>query len=237
MHLKRIIVPDSYRQKKKELTFSIAVCPGPHKAKKSIPLATTLRDVLKYASIAKEAKRILSKKEIFVDAKARTNYKYGIGFMDIISIPKTGDFFRVVIKDKKLNLTAIDKKEADKKICQITGKSKIKKGIVQLHLHDGKNILVDSKDKNASNYSVGDSILITLPKQEIKEHLPLSKDAFVMITDGKNKGLIGNIAEIKEVKGFKPASYVVKTKEEEKHITMKPYIFVIGNKEASVKIN
>ncbi|RLG14103.1 MAG: 30S ribosomal protein S4e [Candidatus Nanohalarchaeota archaeon] len=235
MHLKRITAPDDYRQKKKELKFSTAVCPGPHKAEKSIPLAIVLRDILHYAAIGKEAKRIVSKREILVDAKPRTNHKYGVGFMDIISIPKTGEFFRVVIKDKKLILSRINKKEADLKICKITGKSKIKKGIVQLHFHDGRNISLDSKDKNVANYKVSDSLAISLPKQEIKQHLPLGKDACVMITEGKNKGIIGTVSLIKQSKGFKPDSYTVKTKDEE-HITIKPYIFVIGKKEPLIDL-
>ena len=236
MHLKRITAPNSYRQKKKELKFSTKVSPGPHKAEKSIPLAIVLRDILDYAAIGKEAKRIISKKEIFVDAKPRTNYKYGVGFMDVISIPKTEDFFRIIIKNKKMTLLQIDRKETNLKICKITEKSKIKKGIIQLHFHDGRNILLDSKDKNSINCKVGDSLMISIPKQEIKQYLPLDKGACVMITEGKNKGIIGTISLIKKSKGFKPDSYIVKTKDKE-YITIKPYIFVIGKKEPLITLS
>ncbi|MCK5177831.1 MAG: 30S ribosomal protein S4e [Candidatus Aenigmarchaeota archaeon] len=235
MHLKRLIAPDSYRQKGKELKFSVKVSPGPHKAENSIPLSVVLKDILKYASITKEAKRIISKREILVDGRVRTNTKLGVGFMDILSIPKIDEFYRVSIKDKRLALIPIDKKEGNDKICQLVGKKKGKKGIIQLSLHDGRNILIDSKDKNVSNYKLGDSLQISLPEQKIKKHMPLNKDASVMITDGKNKGLVGTVIDIQTTKGFKPPLYVIKTEDEE-HITIKPYVFVVGEKKPLIAI-
>ena len=69
---------------------------GPHKTRECLPLVVFLRNRLKYALNGKEVQSILMQRLIKVDGKVRTDPTYPAGFMDVISIEKTGEQFRLV---------------------------------------------------------------------------------------------------------------------------------------------
>jgi len=69
---------------------------GPHKLRECLPLIILLRNRLKYALNTKEVKYILMQRLIKVDGKARTDKTYPAGFMDVIGIEKTNEFFRLL---------------------------------------------------------------------------------------------------------------------------------------------
>jgi small subunit ribosomal protein S4e len=141
--------------------------------------------------------------------------------MDVISIPKVSAYLRILLNKKgKLFLLPISKEEASIKPCKIRGK-KLIKGKTQLNLFDGKNILVD-KD----NYKVGDTIIIELPSQKIKEHIAFQKGNLIYLIGGKHTGDVGLIEDIK-------GNRIVYKKDKSTFETLKEYAFVIG-KEKSV---
>ena len=121
-------------------------------------------------------------------------------------------------------LKEVSAEESKHKICKIIGKKILAKGKVQLNLHDGKNILCNKEAK------VGDSIMVSLPKLEVKEILPLKAGAYVYLIDGKHQGGHG---KLKEIKGSQ-AIYVSDKKEIE---TAKEYLLVITDKHLTVKNN
>lgn len=71
---------------------------GPHKRNESIPLTILLRNRLRYALTGKEVMSIVKDKEglIKVDGKIRRDPKYPLGIMDVVTIEKTGEFFRLL---------------------------------------------------------------------------------------------------------------------------------------------
>merc|ERR1719231_1448588 len=69
---------------------------GPHKLRECLPLIILLRNRLKYALNTKEVKYILMQRLVKVDGKARTDKTYPAGFMDVISIEKTNENFRML---------------------------------------------------------------------------------------------------------------------------------------------
>jgi small subunit ribosomal protein S4e len=73
---------------------------GPHKTRECLPLIVFLRNRLKYALTGKEVKSILMQRLVKVDGKVRTDSTYPAGFMDVISIEKTGENFRLVYDTK-----------------------------------------------------------------------------------------------------------------------------------------
>ena len=90
--------------------------------------------------------------------------------MDVLSIPVSNEYYRMFInKNKKLQLLKTNKDESSIKVCKIIGKTTLKKGLVQLNLFDVRCILV-KKD----NYKVGESLLLELPSQKIKEHFKIN---------------------------------------------------------------
>lgn len=89
---------------------------GPHKLRESLPLVIFLRNRLKYALTNSEVTKIVMQRLIKVDGKVRTDPNYPAGFMgewtvrgsrewfvkvlllflDVITIEKTGEYFRLI---------------------------------------------------------------------------------------------------------------------------------------------
>merc|ERR1712100_314213 len=73
---------------------------GPHKLRECLPLVLILRNRLKYALTKKEVQTILMQRLIKVDGKVRTDSNYPVGFMDVISIEKSDEHFRLMYDAK-----------------------------------------------------------------------------------------------------------------------------------------
>lgn len=69
---------------------------GPHKQRECLPLMLVLRNRLKYALTGKEVRSIMKERLVSVDGKVRTDSTYPAGFMDVISLAKTDENFRLV---------------------------------------------------------------------------------------------------------------------------------------------
>ena len=189
-HLKRYKAPKSWPIHPKEDTWTVKPSAGSHSINDSIPLTLVIRDVLKLADNAREAKRIINSGNVLVDGRVVKDYKFPVGFMDIVDIPKTGESYRVLLDRKgRLQLDLIEDSSA--KLSKIVNKSTIKGGKTQLNLHDGKNVIIDE-----DAYSVGDVICLKVPEQEIVEVYPLQEGATVLVTGGKHTGELGTVSEI-----------------------------------------
>jgi len=173
---------------------------------------------------------ILKKGEILVDGKARKDHAYPAGLFDVISIPRLKKFYRIVPSSRGLEVIDISEKESKSKMCMIKNKSVIKKGKIQLNLHDGRNILVE-KDE----YKTGDSILIEVPGNKIIQHIPIEKGSTGIITRGKNSGKVGEIKEI--MKGsFTHPSKLICNFEGSNEEVLKDLFFVIGKDKPLIKV-
>ncbi len=184
--LKRLAAPKWWPIERKTHKF-ISVPRGSHPNKKSIPLIVIIRDVLKVADDAKEAKKIIKEGEILVDGKKRKDTNYGVGFLDVINIPKMNKSWRV---SPQGGFKLIEVDDANLKVCKITDKKILKGGTIQLNLDDGKNINTDKK------LSTQNSIIIQLPELKIIKELKLEKGALALVLGGKNAGLVSKIQEI-----------------------------------------
>jgi len=168
--LKRLLIPKFWKVSKKAYKWAVSPRPGPHKKFEGIPLQVVVRDILKLGETGKEARSIIKMGEILVDGKKRKDHAFPVGLMDVISIPKSKKHYMVLPCKKGLELKEISEKEAGKKICKIKNKTMVRKGKLQLNLHDGRNLLVE-KDV----YKTGDSVLIEVPSQKIVDHVKLEK--------------------------------------------------------------
>ena len=178
MHEKRIAAKVAYPLKRKVGgKFTVVPRPGPHPKDFCIPLAVIVRDILGYAENMKEAKNIIKSGKILVDGKIRKDHKYPVGIFDVVEIPDVNEVFRVVPGEKFLELVKIPKKEKNLKLCRIDNKTVVRKGKIQLNLNDGKNILSVGKE-----FKTGDSLLIEIPKLNIKKHLKRKKGSLVAVS-------------------------------------------------------
>jgi len=79
-----------------------------------------LRNRLKYALTYSEAKVIMNSRAIKVDGKIRTDMCYPCGFMDVLSIEKTDEHFRLLHDTKgRFLLHRITQKESAYKLCRV----------------------------------------------------------------------------------------------------------------------
>merc|ERR1740124_829585 len=101
---------------------------GPHKLRECLPLILILRNRLKYALTAAEVKKILMSKLVKVDGKVRLDPKYPAGFMDVVSIKKTDQNFRLLYDTKgRFTLHEVDAKNSKRKLCRVV-KSAVGRG-------------------------------------------------------------------------------------------------------------
>ncbi len=224
-HIKRLAAPKTWRIKRKESKFIVKPRPGPHNLKESLPLLVIVRDLLNYAKNAREAKKVIKEGKILVDGRVRKDHKFPVGLMDIVEIPSADDY-RIVLFDRKgrLTLEKIEKEKAKYKLYKIRDKSFVKGGKLQLHLHDGKNLLIEE-----DVYKTKDTIVLDLENNNIQAHFRYDVGSLAYITGG---GHVGEVARIKEIKITRsPTPNMVILENENEFETIENYIFVIGEKE------
>ena len=226
-HLKRYAAPRSWNIPRKTKVWAVRPSPGGHPKDKSIPILVALRDILHLGETASEIRKILAQRDVMVDGKVRTSYKHPVGVMDIISIPKLKAHYRVILNPRgQLTLKKVQETEAKWKLSRIMNKSIVKKGKVQLNMHDGRNILVD-KD----SYKTGDVLKISLPDQKILESYPMDVDSMAFLTGGAH---IGTICKVKKVNITRnPDPNIVEF--HEGFNTIIDHVFIVGTKTSEIE--
>lgn len=229
-HLKRLNAPRSMQLHRKERTWTIRSSPGPQPLDKSIPLGMVVRDYLNLCDTYREAKRIISTGEILVDGIKRKDIKFPVGLMDVISIPKLKNDFRVLFNQKgKLTLVPISTKDAEWKLCRIENKTIVKGKQVQLNFHDGRNKLV-KKDE----YKTGDVLKFSFKDKKISDVYPFSKGNVSMIIGGSHIGEIANIEDVEIIVSSKPN--LAKMKGANEFSTLTHYVFPIGKNKPAISL-
>ena len=227
-HMKRLAAPRSWPIKRKACIWVAKQTAGAHSVEDSMPAVTVLRDMVGACDTAREAKRIIGNREMFVDGKAVKNPKAPVGFMDVITVPKMDLAFRMLITDKgKLTLVPIDAEEAKWELCKIKDKTLVKGGKVQLNLTGGRNIILDK-----NNYKCGDSLKVAFDGQAILDSYPFSEGALVLIKDGAQSGAVKTVKSVQVIRGSAP-NVVSFTDGSE---TIADNCFVIGAGEPALKM-
>jgi small subunit ribosomal protein S4e len=221
-HLKRIASAKAVPiTDKKAHTWMTRPAPGPHPAKHAIPLGVFARDVLKLAPTLRECRRILASRMLEVDGRVRTDEKFPVGLMDVVSFPKSGRHIRLTVDSKgRLSPRDIEKGQASRKILRVVRKHTVPGGKLNLTFHDGRNLLSDN------HVRVGDSVVVSIPKVKMESHLKREKGARCLVMEGKHAGSIVQLKEIIERKGGKPSEAVVQGGSAE-FITVAKYLFVV----------
>ena len=187
-----------------------------------------LREKLGYCDTMREASLIVGAREVLVDGKPALDVKQIVGLMDVVSIPKTKEHYRILIdKLGKLILVKIKPAEAKTKIVRIENKTTVPGGKLQLNLHDGRNILID-KDE----YKTGDVLKIEVPSQKIVARYPMEQGAIVLITSGRHKGEIATLEDYNIIKSSRENEITFK----EGFSTTRPNVFVVGRDKPEITI-
>lgn len=213
-HLKRLAAPKSWGILRKEETFITRPNPGAHTMQQCMPLSALMKRA-GYVKTTREAKKALLKNSVLVDGRRRLDPKSQAGLFDEIKISK--DSLRVLIDTKGHLITVkAPENECGSKPCKVTGKTAIRGGKIQANLSDGRNMILDTK------CAVGDTLIVTFPKQSVKEHHKLEAGAFVLLTGGKHVGECGTVTHMKD------NTLAYKNQDGEEYTTLKEYAFVLG---------
>jgi len=209
-HLKRLAAPKSWMLSKLGGTFASRSSAGPHKLRESLPLSVFLKNRLKYALTGREVTLIVAQRLVKVDGKVRSDTTYPTGFMDVISIDKSGEHFRLLFDVKgRFTVHRITPEEAQYKLCKVKRVQLGDRGVPYLVTHDGRTIRYPDPA-----IRVNDTIRLTLPTKLTSEEKPKAVgvaphgvapspkiDGFihfevgtlVTCTGGRNLGRIGTV--------------------------------------------
>jgi len=224
--LKRQFAPSHWSLDKLSGVYATRPSQGPHKLRECIPLSILLRNRLKYALSGHEVIKIVKDKSanIKVDNKIRRDPKYPLGFQDVVSIPKTGENFRILYDIKgRFQPHKIDEKEAQFKLCRIKRKVLGKNKIPYVVTHDGRTIRFPHPD--IKKY---DTVKINLESGEIDGIVKFDNGASVFVTGGNNIGRVGILQHVEHHPGSYEIAHV-KDAKGNSFATRLSNIFVIGD--------
>jgi len=204
---------------------------GPHKLRECIPLTVLLRNRLKYALSGQEALKMCRVRvgNFKIDNRTRRDPKYPLGLMDVLTIPKTNENFRMLYDIKgRFQPVAVDNTEAGFKLCKVTQKKLGKNKIPYIVTHDGRTIRYPHPDIKKN-----DTVKLNLTTGEIDGVVKFENGAMVFIKGGNNIGRTGVLMSTEH----HPGSYeIVHVKDAAGHsfATRLSNCFVIGEGKKSL---
>lgn len=199
-----------------------------------------MRDVLGYAKNTRESKIILAQNRVSVDGKIRHDHKFPAGLMDVVELPDANASYRVLPAiGKGLTALRIPKDEVKSKLCRIEDKTTLRKGRVQLNLHDGRSIVMPFQDPGSpreGTYNTRDTLRISIPDQKILGHLKFAEGAYAIVTSGRNLGRHGKIMKLEPSTAARTATALMEDPSGNRFETIADYLFVVGEEKPSIKI-
>ncbi|EPQ28652.1 uncharacterized protein PFL1_03955 [Pseudozyma flocculosa PF-1] len=162
---------------------------GPHKLREALPLIILLRNRLKYALNGREVTAITAQRLIKVDNKVRTDPTYPTGFMDVVSIEKSGEHFRILYDVKgRFIVHRITAEEAQYKLLKVKKVQLGARGVPQIVTHDARTIRYPDP-----LIKVNDTVKFDLENNKLDTFIKFEVGALVMVTGGRNQGRVGAI--------------------------------------------
>jgi small subunit ribosomal protein S4e len=188
-HMKRLVAPKSWMLDKLGGIFAPKPSSGPHKTRECLPLIILLRNRLKYALTKKEVTLILMQRLVKVDGRVRTDSNFPSGFMDVITIQKTDENFRLLYDTKgRFAVQKIAPEEAKFKLGKVRKVAMGPKSIPYITLHDGRTVRYPDP-----LIKVNDTVKVSLETGKVLEIVKFDVGNLVMVTGGHNLGRVGVI--------------------------------------------
>jgi len=222
-HLKRLNAPKHWMLDKLGGIWAPRPSTGPHKLRECLPLIILLRNRLKYALTGKEVKYILMQRLVKVDGKARTDVKYPAGFMDVVGMDKTNEYFRLLYDVRgRFTLHRISVEESKYKLCRVKQLAMGTGQVPYVVTHDGRTIRYPDP-----SIKVNDSVKYDVETGKITDFIKFETGNLAMINGGKNTGRVGVIVSRERHQG---SFDIVHLKDSAGHVfaTRLGNVFVIG---------
>jgi small subunit ribosomal protein S4e len=230
--LKRNPAPAFWPIHRKEAPWVVKPSSGSHSLQKSVPLTLVLREMLGVAQTRKEGKLILTQGKVIVNGKVYKKDDIPVGLMDVIALPDSNKYYRIMPSHKGLYLAPISKEESTVSLLRVENKSTVHNG-VQIAVHDGSVLLVkvaDQKNPVEIKYDTFDILKVTYPEKQVTETLKTKEGNMAIITGGKNIGKAGKIVEIEktEAKKRRQALVMIEDAQGQRYQTIMDFVFSIG---------
>ncbi len=230
--LKSLAAPKFWPIMRKVHKWAVKPRPGPHRMEYSLPLLLIVRNVLGYALTAREARKLIAEGHFKVDGRVRKDYKFPVGFMDVLEVVDTGETYRFIpYPGKVFKLHPISKEEAGFKPLRIENKTTVKGGHIQLNLYGGRNLLVrvkDPRNPEEDKYKTMGTLVVTVPEQKIVDYIPFKEGNLAIIVGGRNVGRVGVIKEVQRGWGRKRSLVTLEDATGNLFQTSLDYVYVIG---------
>lgn len=126
-------------------------------------------------------------RQVCIDGKIRTDPRFPVGFMDVLTLVKSKERFRVLFDTKgRYILNKIDSLTEKYKLCKVIKKYIGLKKVPTITTHDGRTIRYPDPIIKAN-----DTIKLNLETGKIEEVFSFEIGNLVMITRGRNCGRVG----------------------------------------------
>lgn len=224
--MKRVAAPKQWYLGKLKGVYATRPSPGPHKLRECIPLNVLLQQRLGYALNRQEARKIVKDKEglVKIDGKSRRDPRFPLGNMDVVSIEKANQHYRILLDIKgRFQAHKINENESKFKLCKVVRKAINKNKIPNIGTHDGRTVRYPHPD-----ISIGDSVKIDLATGAVQSVVKLTNGATVMLIGGNNIGRIGVLQSVERHPGSFDTANIVDSKDN-KFSTRMTNVFVIGD--------
>lgn len=232
-HQKRLSAPKHWMLSKVGGIWATKPSQGPHKMRECIPLNVILRNKLKLALTGREAKLIVNSKDgnIAIDGKIRKDFKFPVGFMDVLTIIKTKQYYRVLYDCKgRFGLHKIAPSEAEFKLCKVKARAMGPKGIPYVVTHDGRTIRFPNPEIKAQ-----DTVRINLRNGEITDFYKFEVGSQVMIKGGNNIGRTATLISVEKHDGSYDIIHCKDTNGKE-FSTRIDNVFIIGKSKSEISL-
>jgi small subunit ribosomal protein S4e len=158
-----------------------------------LPLILIRRNRLKYALTGKECQTILMNRLIKVDGKVRTDVNFPCGFMDVITIDKTDEHFRMLYDAKGRFVVHVSNtknfpEESKYKLCRVQKVAVGAKEVPYVATHDGRTVRYPDPTSK-----MHDVIKVCIETNKATDTIKFEVGAACVITRGQNQGRVGVI--------------------------------------------
>lgn len=166
---------------------------------------------------------ILMQRLVKVDGKVRTDTTYPAGLMDVVSIDKTDENFRLVYDTKgRFVCHRVGREEAAYKLLKVKRQQVGKGGIPYIATHDGRTLRYPDPD-----VKVNDTVVFDIESNKITGILKFDVGQLAMVVGGRNRGRVGTVVHREKHAG---AFDIVQVRDAAGHefATRLTNVFVIG---------
>jgi small subunit ribosomal protein S4e len=150
--------------------------------KNSVPVAIAVREMLGLAQTSKEVKKMIHEKMIKINGKLVEDLHESIKLFNVLEAGK--EYRLSILPTGKFVLEPYSLKEG--RLCKVTGRSLVSGKKIQIHLHDGTNVI------GKESINVNDSVYLDADTK-VKKHVALEKGSEVFIIKGRHEGHKGKV--------------------------------------------